>query len=78
MQAGARVAVLDGRAAGPASGQQTAGPSAVLAGVVTAITPDGGTQTVVSLLVDTAAVPAVEQLASPVLVLLDPSGTDVP
>ena len=77
MQAGARVAVLDGRAAGAASGQQTAGPSAVLVGVVTAITPDG-TQTVVSLLVDTAAVPAVEQLASPVLVLLDPSGTDVP
>ena len=48
----------------------------MLAGVVTAITPDG-TQTVVSLLVD-PAVPAVEQLASPVLVLLDPSGTDVP
>jgi SAF domain len=77
LQAGARVAVLDGRAAGAASGQQTAGPSAVLVGVVTAITPDGS-QTVVSLLVDTAAVPAVEQLASPVLVLLDPSGTDVP
>jgi len=78
MQAGARVAVLDGHATGSASvGQQTAGPSAVLVGVVTAITPDG-TQTVVSLLVDTAAVPAVEQLASPVLVLLDPSGTDVP
>jgi hypothetical protein len=49
----------------------------VLVGVVTAITADGA-QTVVSLLVDTAAVPAVEQLASPVLVLLDPSGTDVP
>ena len=40
--------------------------------------PRTAAQTVVSLLVDTAAVPAVEQLASPVLVLLDPSGTDVP
>lgn len=81
MQAGARVAVMDGRTASSGSGQQAAGPASVMVGVVTAITPGGGaggTQTVVSLLVDTAAAPAVEQLASPVLVLLDPSGTDVP
>lgn len=81
MQAGARVAVMDGHAASSGSGQQPAGPASVMTGVVTAITPGsgtGGTQTVVSLLVDTAAAPAVEQLASPVLVVLDPSGTDVP
>ena len=81
MQAGARVAVMDGHAASSGSGQQAAGPAGVMTGLVTAITPGGGaggTQTVVSLLVDTAAAPAVEQLASPVLVVLDPSGTDVP
>jgi SAF domain len=81
MQAGARVAVMDGRAGSSGSGQQPAGPATVMVGLVTAITPGdgaGGTQTVVSLLVDTAAVPAVEQLASPVLVVLDPSGTDMP
>lgn len=81
MQTGARVAVMDGHAAGSGTGQQAAGPASVMTAVVTAITPGagaGGTQTVVSLLVDTAAAPAVEQLASPVLVILDPGGTDVP
>jgi SAF domain len=81
MQIGARVAVMDGHAASSGSGQQAAGPASVMTGVVTAITPGGGaggTQAVISLLVDTAAAPAVEQLASPVLVILDPAGTDVP
>ena len=81
MQAGARVGVMAGHAASSGSGQQAAGPGTVMTGTVTAITPGGGAggaQTVVSLLVDTAAAPAVEQLASPVLVVLDPSGTDVP
>ena len=85
LQPGARVAILSGRAAGQdtgtTSGQPATGNASVVIATVTGITPSaaaGQAQTVVSLLVDTAAAPAVEQLTSPVLVELDPAGTDVP
>jgi len=85
LQPGARVAILPGHSASQDSsgstGQPAAGNTNVIIGTVTAITPvatPGQAQTVVSLLVDTAAAPAVEQLTSPVLVELDPAGTDVP
>jgi len=84
LQPGARVAILPGHSSSQDS-SSTSGPAAgnanVIIGTVTAITPvatPGETQTVVSLLVDTAAAAAVEQLTSPVLVELDPAGTDVP
>jgi hypothetical protein len=89
LQPGARVAVLDGRAAAgagaaPPGGQPAGGAGPVLVGRVTAIAAvsaaDGGAgvQAVVSVLVDTAAAQQAEELSSPVLVLLDPAGTDVP
>ena len=85
LQPGARVAILAGHSASQDSsgstGQPAAGNANVIIGTVTAITPvatPGQAQTVVSLLVDTAAAPAVEQLTAPVLVELDPAGTDVP
>jgi hypothetical protein len=86
LQPGARVAILSGHSASQdssTSGQPAAGNANanVVIGTVTGITPvatPGQAQTVVSLLVDTAAAPAVEQLTSPVLVELDPAGTDVP
>jgi SAF domain len=85
LQPGARVAILPGHSASQDSsvstGQPAAGNANVIIGTVTAITPvatPGQAQTVVSLLVDTAAAPAVEQLTAPVLVELDPAGTDVP
>jgi len=84
LQPGARVAILAGHTASQDSssaGQPAAGNANVIIGTVTGITPvatPGQAQTVVSLLVDTAAAPAVEQLTSPVLVELDPAGTDVP
>jgi SAF domain len=84
LQPGARVAILAGHSASQdasTSGQPVTGNANVIIGTVTAITPvatPGQAQTVVSLLVDTAAAPAVEQLTSPVLVELDPAGTDVP
>jgi len=84
LQPGARVAILPGHSASQDS-SSTSGPAAgnasVIIGTVTAITPvatPGQAQTVVSLLVDTAAAAAVEQLTAPVLVELDPAGTDVP
>ncbi|MDA8323618.1 MAG: SAF domain-containing protein [Actinomycetota bacterium] len=84
LQPGARVAILPGHSA--SQDASTSGPPAtsnpnVIIATVTAITPvatPGQAQTVVSLLVDTAAAPAVEQLTAPVLVELDPAGTDVP
>ena len=80
------MAILSGHSASQdssTSGQPAAGNANanVVIGTVTGITPvatPGQAQTVVSLLVDTAAAPAVEQLTSPVLVELDPAGTDVP
>ena len=83
LQPGARVAILPGHSASQdaSTGQPATGNPNVIIGTVTAITPvatPGQAQTVVSLLVDTAAAPAVEQLTSPVLVELDPAGTDVP
>jgi hypothetical protein len=85
LQPGARVAILAGHSASQDSsgstGQPAVGSANVIIGTVTAITPvatPGQAQTVVSLLVDTAAAPAVEQLTSPVLIELDPAGTDVP
>jgi SAF domain len=84
LQPGARVAILPGHSASQNasnSGQPAAGNPNVIIATVTAITPvatPGQAQTVVSLLVDTAAAPALEQLTSPVLVELDPAGTDVP
>lgn len=86
LQPGARVAILPGHSASQnastsSTGQPaTSNPNVIIA-TVTAITPvatPGQAQTVVSLLVDTAAAPTVEQLTSPVLVELDPAGTDVP
>lgn len=85
LQPGARVAILPGHSASQdttsSSGQAATSNPNVIIGTVTGITPvatPGQAQTVVSLLVDTAAAPAVEQLTSPVLVELDPAGTDVP
>jgi SAF domain len=85
MQPGSRVAIMDGyagsSASGSASSQQSAAGSQVLTGTVTQIGPGPGgqgAQAIVTLLVDTASVPAIEQLTSPVLVVLDPGGTDVP
>jgi hypothetical protein len=84
LQPGARVAILTGHAASQdtgTSGQPAAGSTNVTIATVTAITPDatdGQAQIVISVLVDTSAVPAVEQLSSPVLAELDPAGTDVP
>lgn len=84
LQPGARVAILTGHAASQdtgTSGQPAAGSTNVIIATVTAISPaatDGQAQTVISVLVDTAAAPAVEQLPAPVLAELDPAGTDVP
>jgi SAF domain len=82
LQPGARVAVLPGATPpGSGVGQQPQNGSAVAVGVVTAIASGGGAdpgQVVVSVLVDTPAAAAVEQLPAPVLVQLNPAGSDVP